>query len=185
MNIFESSIGILGLVSGSIGSWFGYRAYRHSKSAPYDERQSELRAELRRRINDQFRLVRAVNGLDRGLPGSTVEADLEEFKDLLNRIKHHLLAPSPAQVEVVIKSIDDALAKLAVAHHAPRNDSVFITHVDLIKANVLRPWLVRALDNINVLLDGLVEIERQPMSVRKQIKVFKALDPKWQTPIEE
>lgn len=44
---------------------------------------------------------------------------------------------------------------------------------------------MRALDNINVLLDGLVEIERQPMSVRNQIKVFKALDPKWQTPIEE
>lgn len=93
--------------------------------------------------------------------------------------------PSPAHLETVIKSIDEALEKHAVAHHVPRNDTVFLTHVDLIKANVLRPWLERAQDNINVLLNGLAEIERRPMSRHKQLKLFKALEAKNQRPIEE
>ncbi|QZH66452.1 hypothetical protein [Mycolicibacterium farcinogenes] len=185
MNVLESSLSVLGLVSGSIGAWYGYRAYRHSKAAPFDERQAELRADLRRWINKQHRLVRAVNTLDRGLPGDAVRADLDEFRYYLSGRAHRFDVPRPAHIETVIKSIDDALVKLAVAHHVPRNDSAFIPHVDLIKANVLRPWLVRAQDNINVLLNGLAEIERQPMSRRKQLKLFRALEPKNQTPVEE
>lgn len=185
MNTFTIITTVTGLFIGGIGSWAGVRAITHSKSAPYDERQAELRADLRRKINQQFRLVWAVEGLRHGLPGGSVEEDLSEFRDYLNRAMLHLVAPSPAQLEVLIESIDDALAKLAVAHHVPRNDTVFLTHVNEIKANVLRPWLVRALDNINVLLDGLVEVERQPMSVRKQIRVFRKLDSKNQKAIEE
>ena len=48
-----------------------------------------------------------------------------------------------------------------------------------------RPWLEKALADVNVLLlDGLAAIERQPMSVRRQIKLFAALNLENQTPIE-
>ena len=57
--------------------------------------------------------------------------------------------------------------------------------MDEIKCNVLRPWLEKALADIHVLLlDGLAAIERQPMSVRRQIKLFAALNLENQTPIE-
>jgi hypothetical protein len=113
-----------------------------------------------------------------------VEADLDELRKYLNAKKHRFMVPTPEQIEVVIKSIDGALVALAVAHHPPRNDTAFIPHVDEIKCNVLRPWLGKALADINVLLDGLAAIERQPIAVRRQIKLFSALSPENQTPIE-
>ncbi|WP_241479788.1 hypothetical protein [Mycolicibacterium neoaurum] len=185
MDIFESSIGILGLVSGGIGAWYGYRAYRYSKSAPYDERQAELRARLSRLINGQSRLVRAVKNLQHGLPGSPVVEDLEQLAYDLDVLKRHLIAPSPAHLAVIIKSIDDAVARLKVAQGVPRSDAIFIPHVEEIKCNVVRPYLKRALDNLRVLHDGLVEIERKPMSVRKQLQLFNALNPENQAVIEE
>lgn len=73
---------------------------------------------------------------------------------------------------------------LPAPFHPPRNDTAFIPHVDEIKCNVLRPWLEKALADINVLLDGLAAIERQPVPVRRQTKLFAALNPENQTPIE-
>ncbi len=170
---------------GGVTIWQTNRSGRIAIRARYDERQAELRADLRCWINKQFRLVRAVDGVERGLPGDAVRADLDEFRDYLAAMQRHLVAPSPAQLEVVIKSIDEAVVKLEVLQGVPRRDAMFIPHVTEIKCNVLRPWLKRAQDNIKVLHDGLAEIERRPMSVRKQIKLFTALDPKRQKPIEE
>ncbi|WP_373203193.1 hypothetical protein [Mycobacterium marinum] len=116
-------------------------------------------------------------GLDRRLPGSPLEADLEELQDYLNAKKHQFLVPRPEHIEAFSQSINEALAALANARHPPRNDTVFIPHVDEIKCNVLRPWLARTLTDVNALLSGLSEIERQPLSLRKQIKLFAALDP--------
>jgi len=185
MSTFTVISTVFGLVMTAFGIWLTIRANHNATSAPFDERQAALRTELRARLNSQFRLVRAVDNVDRGLlPGSPVEADLDELRTYLNAKTHRFVAPTPEQIEVVIKSIDSALAALAVAHHPPRNDTAFIPHVDEIKSNVLRPWLVKALADINVLLDGLAAIERQPMSVRRQIKLFAALNPENQTPIE-
>lgn len=84
----------------------------------------DWRAELRGRLNSQWRLVRAVKHLDRGLPGNSVEADLEELRDYLNAEMHRFLVPRYAHIEVLIRSINDVLAALAVARHPPRNDTV-------------------------------------------------------------
>ena len=181
MNTFTVISTVFGLVMTAFVTWLTIRANHNAKSAPFDERQAALRMELRARLNSQFRLVRAVDNVDRGLlPGSPVEADLDELRTYLNAKKHRFMVPTPEQIEVVIKSIDSALAAL----HPPRNDTAYIPHVDEIKCNVLRPWLEKALADINVLLDGLVAIERQPVSVRRQIKLFAALNPENQTPIE-
>ncbi|WP_319449783.1 MULTISPECIES: hypothetical protein [unclassified Mycobacterium] len=56
--------------------------------------------------------------------------------------------------------------------------------MDEIKCNVLRPWLERTLADLNALLHGLAETERQPLSVREQITLFAALDPSSRAPIE-
>ena len=185
MTPLEIMFAVLGLVMTVFSIWLTIRsANRNAKNAPYDQRHDELRAELRGRLNSQWRLVRAVKHLDRGLPGSPVEADLEELRDYLNAKMHRFLVPRPEPIEVLIRSINDALAALAVAHHPPRNDTVFIPHVDEIKCNVLRPWLERTLADINVMLDGLAQIERQPLSEREQIEVFAALDLANRTPIE-
>ncbi|NGX07526.1 hypothetical protein [Mycobacteroides franklinii] len=185
MNTFTVISTAFGLVMTALGIWLTIRANHNAKSAPFDERQAALRVELRTRLNSQFRLMRAVDNVDRGvLPGSPVEADLDELRKYLNAKKHRFMVPTPEQIEVVIKSIDGALVALAVAHHPPRNDTAFIPHVDEIKCNVLRPWLGKALADINVLLDGLAAIERQPIAVRRQIKLFSALSPENQTPIE-
>jgi len=185
MNTFTVISTVFGLVMTAFVIWLTIRANHNAKTAPFDERQAALRMELRARLNSQFRLVRAVDNMDRGLlPGSPVEADLDELRTYLNAKKHRFMVPTPEQIEVVIKSIDSALAALAVAHHPPRNDTAYIPHVDEIKCNVLRPWLEKALADINVLLDGLAAIERQPVSVRRQIKLFAALNPENQTPIE-
>jgi hypothetical protein len=185
MNTFTVISTVFGLVMTGFGIWLAIHANHNAKCAPFDERQAALRLELRARLNSQFRLVRAVDNVDRGLlPGSPVEADLDELRMYLNAKKHRFLVPTPEQIEVVINSIDSALATLAVAHHPPRNDTAFIPHVDAIKCNLLRPWLDNALANINVLLDGLAAIERQPMSVSRQVKLFAALNPENQTPIE-
>lgn len=185
MNTFTVISTVFGLVMTAFGTWLTIRANHNAKSAPFDERQAALRMELRGRLNSQVRLVRAVDNVHRGLlPGSPVEADLDELRTYLNAKKHRFMVPRPEHIAVVIKSIDSALAALAVAHHPPRNDTAFIPHVDEIKCNVLRPWLEKALADINVLLDVLLAIERQPMSVRRQIKLFAALNPENQTPIE-
>jgi hypothetical protein len=184
MNAFTIISTALGLVMTGFGIWLTTRVNRLEKDAPYDQRQDELRAELTGRLNSQWRLVRAVRGLDRGLPGSPLEADLEELRDYLNAKNHRFLVPRPEHIEVVSQSINDALVALAVAHHPPRNDTVFIPHVDEIKCNVLRPWLERTLADISALINGLAEIERQPLSVREQIKLFAALDPASRAPIE-
>ncbi|WP_407689604.1 hypothetical protein [Mycobacterium sp. HUMS_1102779] len=113
-----------------------------------------------------------------------MEAEIGELRTYLNAKKHRFMVPTREQIEVVIKSIDSALAALAVAHHPPRNDTAFISHVVEIKCNVLRPWLEKALADINVLLDGLAAIERQPMAVRRQVKLFAALNPENQTSLQ-
>ncbi|WP_204802626.1 hypothetical protein [Mycobacterium riyadhense] len=185
MNIFTVISTVFGLVMTAFGIWRTIRANHIAKSAHFDEGQAALRMELRARLNSQFRLVRAVDNVNRGLlPGSPVEADLDELRTYLNAKKHRFMMPTRQQIEVVIKSIGGALAALAVAHHPPRNDAAFIPHVDEIKCNVLRPWLEKARADINVVLDGLAAIERQPMSVRRQIKLFAALNLESQTPIK-
>jgi hypothetical protein len=185
MNTFTVISTVFVLVMTAFGLWLTTRANRNAKSAPFDERQAALRMELRGRLNSQFRLVRALDNVDRGLlPGSPVEADLDELRTYLNMTKHRLKVPTPDQIAVVIKSIDSALAALAVAHHPPRNDTAFMPHVVEIKCNVLRPWLEKALADINVLLEGLAATEWQPMSVRRQVKLFGALNPENQMPIE-
>jgi len=50
--------------------------------------------------------------------------------------------------------------------------------VDEIKCNVLRPRLEKALADNNVLFGGLAAIERQPVSVRRQIKLFRSAEPR-------
>ncbi len=185
MNAFTVISTVFGPVITAFGIWLTIRANHNAHSAPFDERQVALRVELRARLNSQFRLVRGVDSVDRGLlPGRPVEADLDELRTYLNAKKHRFMVPRPEQIEVVIKSIDSALTALAVAHYPPRNDTAFIPHVHEIKCNVLRPWVEKALAVINVLLDGLAAIERQPMSVRRQIKLFAALNPENQTPID-
>ncbi|AXN45105.1 hypothetical protein MM1218R_03170 [Mycobacterium marinum] len=185
MNTFTVISTVLGLVMTAFGIWLTTRANDNARSAPFSERQAALRIELRRRLHSQFRLVRAVDNVDRGLlPGSPVEADLDELQTYLTANKHRFMVPRPEQIAVVIKSIDSALAALAVAHHPPRNDTAFIPHVDEIKCNVLRPWLEKVLGHMNVLLDGLAAIERQPMSMRRQIKLFAALNAANHTPIQ-
>lgn len=185
MNTFTVISTVFGLVMTAFGIWLTVRANHNAKSTPFDERQAAQRMELRARLNSQFRLVRAVENVDRGLlPGSPVDADLDELRTYLNAKKHRFMVPTPEQIEVVIKSIESALAALAVAHHPPMNDTAFIPHVDEIKCNVLRPWLEKALADINVLLDAVAAIERQPMSVRRQIKLFAAVSPENQTAIE-
>ncbi|WP_162625679.1 hypothetical protein [Mycolicibacterium llatzerense] len=185
MNTFSVISTVFGLFMTASGLGLTIRASRHAKSAPFDERQATQRMELRARLNSQFRLRRAVDSVDRGLlPGSPVEADLDELRTYLSAKNHRFMVPRPEQIEVVIKSIDGALAALAVAHHPPRNDAAFISHVDEIKCNVLRPWLEKALADINVLLDGLAAIEREPMSVRRQVRLFAALNLEHQPPIE-
>ena len=74
--------------------------------------------------------MRAVKHLDRGLAGSPVEADPEELRDYLNAKTHRFLVPRPEHIDVLIRSINDVLAALAVARHPPRNDTVLIPHVD-------------------------------------------------------
>ncbi|AGZ53956.1 hypothetical protein PJK45_02975 [Mycobacterium kansasii] len=186
MNAFTVISTVGGLVMTAFGIWLTIRANRNATSAPFDERQAALRMQLRRQLNSQFRLVRAVDNVGRGvLPGSAVEADLDELRTYLSAKKHSFILPRPEQIAVVIKSLDGALAALAVAHHPPRNDAAFIPHVDEIKCNVLRPWLEKALADMNVLMNGLAAaIERQQMSARQQIRLVAALNPENQTPIE-
>ena len=115
MNTFTVISTVFGLVMTAFVTWLTIRANHNAKSAPFDERQAALRMELRARLNSQFRLVRAVDNVDRGLlPGSPVEADLDELRTYLNAKKHRFMVPTPEQIEVVIKSIDSALAALAV-----------------------------------------------------------------------
>lgn len=184
MTPLEIMFAVLGLVMTGFSIWLTIRSNRIAKNTPYDQRHDELRAELRGWLNSRWRLVRAVKHPDRGLPGSPLKADLEELRDYLNAKIHRFLVPRPEHIEVLIRSINDALAALAVAHHPPRNDTVFIPHVDGIKCNVLRPWLGRTLADINVVLDGLAQIERQPLSEREQVELFAALDLANRTPIE-
>jgi len=176
MSSLEIFFAVLGLVMTGFTIGLTIRSNHNARNAPYDKRQDELRAELRSRLNAQWRLPRAIQHLDRGLPGSPVEADLEELRDYLNAKIHRFMIPRPEHIEVLIQSINDALAALAVAHHTPRNDTAFIPHVDAVKCNVLRPWLERTLADINVTLNGLAQIEHRPMSEREQIKLFAALD---------
>jgi hypothetical protein len=184
MTPLEIMFAVLGLVMTVFSIWLAIHSNHNARNAPYDQRRDELRAELRGRLYSQWRLLRTVKHLDRGLPGSPVEADLEELRDYLNAKMHRFLVPRPEHIEVLVRSIDDALAALAVAQHPPRNDTVFIPHVDEIKCNVLRPWLERTLADVNLMLDGLAQLERQPRSEREQVELFAALEPSNRTPIE-
>lgn len=176
MNAFTIITTVLGLVIGAVGTWAGLRGIRHAKDARFDERQASLRAQLKQRVQAQNRLAHAVKVLDKHVPSSLVNQDLAELQGYLRGHRHEFRAPTPAQIDVVARSIDDALDALEVAQHPPKNDTAFLEHVDEIKRNVLRPSLEAALNHINVLLQGLVEMERKPLSVRKQVQLFKELE---------
>jgi hypothetical protein len=165
---------IIAVLIALVGATFAARNFYAGRSAPVRQRQEKLRGELKGRVRTQNRLAQAVTHLDRELPSSLVNADLEELRTYLKGTKHQFRAPSPAQLEAVIKSIDEALEALQVAQQA-RNDMAFNEDVQEIKRNVLRPVLDKALANINTLLNGLSVIEQKPTSVRKQIKQFKEL----------
>jgi hypothetical protein len=176
MNALTIITTVLGLVIGAVGAWAGLRGIRHSKSAPFDERHATVCAQLKQRVLAQSRLAHAVKVLDKHMPSSLVNQDLAELRRYLRGHKHEFRAPTPAQIDAVVRSIDDALDALEVAQHAPKNDTAFLDHVDEIKRKMLRPSIEAAMNYINMLLQGLVEMERKPLSVRKQVKLFKDLE---------
>lgn len=171
MDAFNIFIGLITLV----GAWFTYRDHKLNRSAHVLGRQAEMQSQLKGRLRSQGRLARAVNRLEHGVPSSLVNADLEELRDYLRGRKNQFLAPTLAQFDALIKSIDDALAALDQAQHTPLNDTAFLKHVEEIKCNQLRPALTAALTGINSMLNGLVEIEKKPMSLRKQRTCFLGL----------
>ena len=166
---------LLGVLAGVVGAWYGRRGYQRTRDAHVHERQAYLRDELKRRTKQQYRLVRAVNNLKNDVPSSIVNDDLSDLRDYLAGHKHEYKAPTRAQLEMVIASIDGALRALDAAQHPPLNDTAFLDHVQEIKCNQLRPALQAALDNLNIVHHGLYAIEQKELSLRKQIRLFGGL----------
>lgn len=175
MSIIATIASAVAIVGTPIGVTFAFRSYQYNKSAPVRQRQEKLRDDLKLRLTQQNRLTQAIKNLDKDLPSSLVNEDLSDLRMCLKMMKDQFNAPTPEQLGVFVQSLDEALQAMAVAQHVPLNDEAFNPNVQEIKGNVLRPALVKVEDQLKVLLTGLTEIEKKPMSVRKQKKLFREL----------
>jgi len=175
MTVFTIVTTLGSLLAGVVGAVYGYRSYLRTRDAQIHERQAYLRDELKRRIEQQYRLVRAVNKMKNDVPSSMLNDDLSDLRDYLAGHKHEYKVPSRAQLEIVIASIDEALRALDAAQRPPRNDTAFLDHVQEIKCNQLRPALQAALDDLNIVHHGLFVIEHEELSPRKRARLFSAL----------
>lgn len=175
MDVLNVVIGAAALLTGVAGAWYGLRSYQRARDARIHGRQADLRDELKRRIKGQYRLARALKSLNKDVPASIVNGDLSDLRDYLAGHKHEYKAPTRAQLEIVIASIDEALRALDAAQRPPRNDTAFLDHVQEIKCNQLRPALQTTLDNFNIVHHGLYVIEQEELSPRKQARLFSAL----------
>lgn len=177
MSIIATIASVVAIIGTPIAATFAVRNFHYNQNAPVRQRQEKLRTELKQRVTVQNRLVHAIKNLDKHLPSSLVNDDLAELRSYINGVKHQFIAPTPDQLAQVVKTLDGALEALDVAQHEPKNDTAFVPHVQEIKGKVLRPSLEKALEQINVLLNGLSVIEMKTLSVRKQKELFRELDP--------
>jgi hypothetical protein len=173
-----SSIGILiSTVIGVSGLALSIRNTRYNNAAPQRAIQEKLQADLVHHLKTQNRLTHAVNHPENvNAAPSPLTDDLERLRSFLRSEKHRFNTPTPAQLDAVINTLTDALKAIDDFSRQPRNDTAFLDTVQEIKRNLLQTPLESALADINVLYHGLHEIEMNPMGVRKQRKLFTALD---------
>ena len=91
------------------------------------------------------------------------------------RHRGELVAPTPQQIDPVIKSIDAALVIWDQVTSVPENDDAFLVDVEKAERERLRDAFQVVLDQINCILNGLNQIELNVLSERKQVKLFNEL----------
>ena len=169
-------LSIIATFSGVTGTFYGVRGFRYARGASVRANQEKLRGELKEILSRQGRIIKAVNQLHTRMPSSLFPEELAKLRSDLIRVKDHLLAPTPAQLQKLIGSVEGAQRTYKEITSLPTDDSIFLADVEKKQRMRLKQDLEEITKQINVLLNGLVRIDQKTLTPRKQRKLFKKLE---------
>lgn len=100
-------LSIIATFSGVTGTFYGVRGFRYARGASVRANQEKLRGELKEILSRQGRIIKAMNQLHTRMPSSLFPEELAKLRSDLIRVKDHLLAPTPAQLQKLIGSVEE------------------------------------------------------------------------------
>lgn len=178
---------LIATATGAGGLVLGVRNYLHLRQSKIRDNQWEIRKDLRStlRIIDYHQLRHYADRLkDGSMPPTTIEEDLRQLHKYLVQHQDEFIAPTPQQLESLIAATEVVIDNYVATRQPPTNDDMF-------KEGFEAGQCKRLLDDLNVIrglikatVDGVTAIEKKPLSVKKQVAQFKALDSKNQKAIE-
>lgn len=165
----------------SLASLFlGIVNYQYTRYAQVRDLQTPLRNELRNNLHrfDYWRIEKILNQLQDRIPSADVEAELRKLSESIALTKGSFVAPTPQQLQTLVDTFESTCAAFNETRTPPTSDEVFDGGYQAKqRANLIEHFTVLRRE-IRCVVDGLDAIQTKPMTRRKQIKQFRALDRK-------
>jgi hypothetical protein len=110
------------------------------------------------------------------MPNDQTRAELGNLRDYLVEHMDEFIAPAPGQIGTLAKSLERACIVWEEMRHPPDDDSVFLADVEAAQRERLANALQAVHREMRCIIDGITEIEKRPLSLRKQRMQFKELE---------
>ncbi|WP_319449764.1 MULTISPECIES: hypothetical protein [unclassified Mycobacterium] len=163
----------------SLGSLaLGIVNYQYARYAQVRELQAPLRNELRNNLHrfDYWRIGKILNQLRDRVPSGDIAGELHKLGESIALSKGSFVAPTPHQLQTLVDAFESARAALEKAGELPTKDEVFDEGYQAKQRGNLIEHLTVLRHEIRCVVEGLDMIQTKPLTRRKQIKQFKALD---------
>lgn len=163
----------------SLGSLvLGIVNYQYARYAYVRDSQTPLRNELRNNLHrfDYWRIEKILNQLQDRIPSADVGDELRKLSESIALTKGSFVAPTPRQLQTLVDTFESARAAFDQTRTPPTSDAVFDDDYQATQRANLTSHFTDLRREIRCVVNGLDEIQTKPMTRRKQIKQFKALD---------
>ena len=163
----------------SLGSLvLGIVNYQYTRYAYVRDLQTPLRNELRNNLHrfDYWRIEKILNQLQDRIPAADVGDELRKLSESLALTKGSFVAPTPRQLQTLVDTFESARAAFDETRIPPTSDEVFDGGYQANQRENLTNHFTALRRDIRCVVSGLDAIQSKPMTRRKQIKQFKALD---------
>lgn len=156
----------------------GIANYQYTHYAYVRDLQTPLRNELRNNLHrfDYWRIEKILHQLQDRIPSADVGDELRTLSESIALTKGSFVAPTPRQLQTLVDTFESARAAFDQTRTTPTSDVVFDASYQATQRANLANHFTALRREIQCVVGGLDAIQTRPMTRRKQIKQFKALD---------
>ncbi|WP_100458671.1 hypothetical protein [Mycobacteroides abscessus] len=152
--------------------------YWHRRYAQVRESQTPLRNELRNNLHqfDYWRIEKILNQLQSRIPSTDIPGELRKLSESIALNKGSFVAPTPQQLQTLVDTFESTRAAFEETGEPPASDEVFDDGYQAKQRAGLIEHFTTLRRQIRCIVNGLDAIQTRPMTRRKQISQFKALN---------